>query len=99
MTISFVRRSNRDTLSMRTFEIPAMHGFLLADRTDAQTTLLREGREAAYFSSSDELIQKIAQYLGDVPSRDDIAQSGYKAITTGSHTYTDRLRSLLELSM
>src|SRR5262249_55230615 len=63
IVINLVRRANRDGHGPRTFEIPACGGFMLTDRTDEQRTFLEEDKEAVYFSSSEEMIDKVKYYL------------------------------------
>ena len=48
---------------MRTFEIPACFGFALSTKTKEQQDFFKEGAEADYFSTPEELKQKIDFYL------------------------------------
>lgn len=91
IALNLVRRANRDDHVMRTFEIPACGAFMLAERTDTHLALFEEGREAAYFDSAGELIDKIRYYLPRDSERARIAAACHRKVTAGGHTYADRL--------
>jgi spore maturation protein CgeB len=91
-----VRRANRDDHVMRTFEIPACGAFMLTERTDTHLELFEEDREAAYFSSADELVSKVLYYLRHDSERMRISEAGYKKLSNGRHTYGDRLAQIIE---
>jgi spore maturation protein CgeB len=78
ISLGFVSSSNRDEYTMRTFEIPACRGFLLAERTPAHEGLFREGREAEFFGSTEECADKIRFYLKAETARRRIAEAGYR---------------------
>lgn len=94
--LCLVRRANRDGHAMRSFEIPACGAFMLAERTEEHLAVFREDKEAAFFSSSEELLEKIRYYLAHDEIRRRIGQAGYVRVTTGGHTYRDRLREIVE---
>lgn len=97
LALCLVRHANRDGHVMRTFEIPACGTFMLAERTDEHLELFREGQEIACFTSVEEMVDKIRYYLTHADRRLSVAQAGYQKVTTGRHTYRDRLSELLEL--
>jgi spore maturation protein CgeB len=82
---------------MRTFEAPACGAFLLNERTPEHLKLLEENRDAAYFSSEAELVEKVRYYLFTESEREGIRRSGYKTITSGGNTYKDRLKQIVKL--
>lgn len=86
----------RDRHVMRTFEIPACGAFMLAERTDEHLELFEENREAAYFGSVEELLDKVRYYLSHEDERQRIAKAGYRRVTAGRHTYLDRLKEILD---
>jgi spore maturation protein CgeB len=96
VNIAFVAKSNRDEHTMRTFEIPACGGFMLAERTGAHVDLLREDEEAAFFGSVEELVEKAVRYLGDPDARRRIAKAGRLRIT-GRERYEDRAGVVVDI--
>ena len=78
ISLGFVSSSNRDEYTMRTFEIPACKGFFLAERTPTHQELFVEGKEAEFFSSTEECADKIKFYLKSDGARDSIAEAGYQ---------------------
>ncbi len=93
--LCLVRRANRDGHVMRSFEIPACGGFMLAERTADHLELFREDREAAFFGSPAELVEKVRYYLAHDAERRAIADAGMERVRTDHHTYTDRLHEML----
>jgi hypothetical protein len=93
--LGLVRRANRDGHAMRSFEIPACGAFFLAEKTDEHQEMFIEDKEAAFFSSIEELLDKVRFYLKHDALRDSIREAGYRRITAGRNTYTDRLNTLI----
>ena len=98
VAVGLVRRANRDGNVMRTFEIPACGAFLLAERTDEHLELFEEGKEMVCFSSPEEMVDKIRYYLKHNEERQRITEAGYRRVTTGKHTYHDRLVKILKMT-
>ena len=65
-----------DQFTTRTFEVPAAGAMLLAERTEAHQELFVEGVEAEYFSTIDEMKEKLKFYLSDESARLKIAEAG-----------------------
>jgi len=96
IAVNLVRRANRDDHVMRTFEIPACGGFMLTERSATHEELFHEDREAAFFTSPDELVAKVRSYLPRDEERAMIAAAGHRKIVQGRHTYRDRLPEIVE---
>ena len=92
-----VRRANRDSHVMRTFEVPACGAFMLAERTEEHAEFFEEGRDIACFGSSEELADKVAYYLRAEGERTRLARNGHERVVRGRHTYRDRLVQILDL--
>jgi spore maturation protein CgeB len=97
IAINLVRRANRDGHVMRTFEISACGAFMLADRTEEHLDMFEEDKEAIFFSSVDEAIEKIQYYLEHDAERICVAQNGYNKVVNGKNTYTDRLCEIIKM--
>jgi spore maturation protein CgeB len=98
IAVCLVRRANRDGHCMRTFEIPAMRGCMLAEDTGEHREIFgAEGRAVQYFRTIPELVEK-SRWLIDRPAeRQRLAQAGHQLITTAGHTYQDRLTAMVSL--
>ena len=83
---------------MRSFEIPACGAFMCAERTEEHEELFRDRTEAIFFSDPDELRSQITHYLDDEDARTRIAAAGFRAVTQGKHTYSDRIVEMVALS-
>jgi spore maturation protein CgeB len=85
-----------ETTTTRTFEIPASGTFLLAERTDDHAALFKEGSEAEFFDSDEELRDKLSFYLREDDVRNSIARAGLsRCIKSGYHVKA-QLQKVLE---
>lgn len=91
INLCFLRKMNRDRHTSRTFEIPACAAFMLAERTDEHLTLFEDGKEAVFFSSTKELIEKAQYYLGREIERVHIARAARERCVTSGYSFHDRL--------
>jgi spore maturation protein CgeB len=96
IALCLVRRANRDGHVMRSLEIPAMGGCMLAESTAEHRDLFGdEGQAVLYFHNIPELIQKTRWLLDHPEERQRLREAVHRLITTSRHTYRDRLRSML----
>lgn len=94
--LGFLRTVCPDQHTTRTFEIPACGSLLLADRTAEHQEFFCEGKEAEFFGSGDELLDKIRFYGGNEPARARVAQAGRNRCIEGKYAYVHRLKTALE---
>ncbi len=73
INLCFLRHANRDLQTCRSIEIPACGGFMVHERNDEITTLLREDAEAVYFGSDSELVEKCDYWLKRPVERADVS--------------------------
>lgn len=97
ISLGFVSSSNRDEYTMRSFEIPAVGGFFLGERTPAHLQLYQEGKEAEFFDSTDECAEKINFYLRNEPARRSIAHAGYERCLDSDYSLRSRMREAIRL--
>jgi spore maturation protein CgeB len=93
--LGFLRQVWPDQHTTRTFEIPACGSLLLADRTAEHQSFFDESREAEFFASSEELVDKVAFYTSHEAARQRIADAGLKRCRDGQYAYVHRLRAAL----
>lgn len=97
INLNFVRKQNGSAHNMRTFEIPACSGFMLSIRTPEQQKFFKEGKEAEYFDSPEELKKKIDYYLNHPEERVKIAEAGLKRASSYEYSYKARAEKILEV--
>jgi len=96
VALCFFSRLNRDTYTRRCFEIPATGTMMLSEYSDDLASLFTEGREADYFRSREELLAKLALYIGDDARRHSVAAAGMARVNAAGHDIRSRLRELLD---
>ena len=96
INLCFLRKCNRDLQTTRTMEIPACRAFMLAERTEEHQRLFAEGKEAEYFASDHELLEKVRFYLAHEEKRLRIARGGYEKCLRGGYSYQERLTRVLD---
>jgi spore maturation protein CgeB len=96
INLAFLCKINRDLQTTRSAEIPACRAFMLAERTDEHARLYREGREAEFFGSFDELLAKCRHYLAHDDERRNVAVAGYRRCVLGGYSNAARLARVLE---
>jgi spore maturation protein CgeB len=94
--LGLLRSVCQDQHTTRTFEIPACGSMLLADRTDEHGDLFEEGREAEFFASTEELIDKARFYCSDESARLRLAWAGFQRCIKSKYAYVYRLESVLD---
>ena len=94
--IGFLRKTCPDQHTTRTFEIPACGSLLLADRTEEHQEFFEEGKEAEFFASSEELLEKTKFYCSNESARKRIAEGGCKRCREGKYSYRHRLSTALD---
>lgn len=95
IALGFLRELNPDQHTTRTFEIPAIGGFMLADRTEDHCEFFEEGKEAEYFSSDEEYREKVGFYLANESARARVAAAGHQRCMTSGYSYDDRIRTVM----
>ena len=76
INLSFLTRSNEDEYTQKTFEIAGCGEFMIVERSEGHTSRFKEDEECVFFSTPEELIEKIKRYLPDEEARTRIGNAG-----------------------
>jgi spore maturation protein CgeB len=95
VNLAFLRQENRDLQTTRSMEIPACGGFMLGERTREHQRLFKEGVEAEFFASPEELLKKIHYYLAHEDQRQNIALAGRRRCLESGYSNLERLKGIL----
>jgi spore maturation protein CgeB len=93
--LGLLRKVWPDQHTTRTFEIPACGSMLLADRTGEHRELFDEGKEAEFFASTEELVDKAKFYCGDESARLRVAGAGFARCAKSKYAYINRVAAVL----
>lgn len=94
--LAFLSKLNRDTYTRRCFEIPACGRLMLAERTEDLQRLFREDEEACFFSSNEELVEKVRWLLANPEIRERIAAAGLQRVWADGHDVASRAKQFLQ---
>ena len=95
ISLCFLRKMNFDQQTTRTVEIPACGGFMMAERTNEHLAMFDENKEAVYFSSNEELLEKCKYYLEHDKERLSIANAGYYKCIENNYSNEGMIRNVL----
>jgi len=96
VSLCFLRKANRDLHTSRSIEIPACGGFMIAERTDEHKSLFEEDKEAVYFDSKEELLEKVKYYFEHEEKRQKIAQAGFERTRKSDYSYDNMVCRILD---
>jgi spore maturation protein CgeB len=96
IALHFLRHANRDEQDSRTFEIPACRVFMLAESSELHLSLFRNGEEAVFFESKEELLKQVRYYMQHEEERSAIAARGYERSVQSGYDHTSRLSQVIE---
>jgi spore maturation protein CgeB len=96
VNLCLVRRANRDGHVMRSFEIAAIGGCMLAEDTEEHRTIFGgDGDSVHYFRTPKQASALARLLIADPAERARLAASVRDRVGRGSHTYRDRLCTIL----
>lgn len=97
IALCFLRKINRDRITQRSMEIPAMQRPMVAERTDEHDAHFCHGTEYLGFRNDDELIHNVRLLLNDDQARRRLALRGRERCLTSGYSTIDRARQMIGL--
>lgn len=99
IALNFLRKFNDDVTNTRSFVIPASGAFMLSERSNAHKKYFIEGKEAEFFSTQEELLEKVQYYLTNDEEREKIASNGLRRAQTSGYDYHSQLQKMIDIVM
>ena len=86
--------SSGDLITSRTFNIPACGAFLLHERNPESVLYFEEDKEAAFFETPDELVDRVRFYLEHPARRTEVARAGRERCLKSGYSIDDRMKKV-----
>lgn len=97
IALVFLSTRHSDTYTRRCFEIPAAGTFMLSQFTDDMASLYEPDKEAVYFHTPEELLEKVQYYLAHEDEREQIARAGHERLLRDGHEVGDRVEEIMDV--
>jgi spore maturation protein CgeB len=94
--LGLLNHEAKDEITTRSFEIPGCGGFLLAERTKQHLEVFKENIDAAYFSSKEELVEKVKYYLENKDERMVIKNNGHSIVKKGMYSWPSLMSDVIK---
>jgi spore maturation protein CgeB len=95
LSLCFLRKMNQDTVTQRSFEIPAMARPMAAERTTEHDAAFSDGFEYLGFSSYGELAATVGQMMSDEPRRRALGRAARERCLRSGYSTLDRAREMV----
>lgn len=97
ISLCFLRKINHDLQTTRSIEIPACGSLLMAERTNEHLALFEEDKEAIFFSSKEELLEKCRFYLENDDKRRAVAEAGHNRCKKSGYSNYETIKRALAI--
>jgi len=95
VALNILRSQNKNSHNMRTFEIPAIGGLMLTNRTEEQNFFFKENEACYMYEDNLELIDKIKYAIEHEKEALEIRKKG--KVLSKNHTYNKRAEEVLSV--
>jgi spore maturation protein CgeB len=69
---------------------------MLAESSDLHRSLFEDGKEAVFFQSKEEMLEKLKYYLAHDKEREKIADAGFERGLKSGYDHTSRLKMVID---
>jgi len=97
IALAFYSKLNRDVYTIRSFEIPPLETVMLSEYTREMEELFIPNKEAVYFSTNEELLEKVQILLNNEELRISIAKNGKKCSYEKKFDVESRVKELIKM--
>tara|TARA_E500000331_G_scaffold352789_1_gene402129 strand:- start:1335 stop:1757 length:423 start_codon:yes stop_codon:yes gene_type:complete len=80
IAIALYSDDNKDSITARSLEIPAIGTFLISKKTSSMVNIYKENKEVVFFNSPSECFKKCKFYLKNDKNREAIAKNAQKKV-------------------
>lgn len=87
INLNLLRKQNKNSINMRTFEIPAARGFMLHERSDEAQSFFTSNTEVVYFDDVVDLANKCEYYLKNEEERKGCVTNCNKKLKSVDYSY------------
>jgi spore maturation protein CgeB len=98
INLHFLRKANRDQQTTRSIEIPACGKLMIAERTHEHQALFEEDKEAIFFDSDEELIDKVKYFCQHPEEAQIIGLAGRERCIKSEYSNHHRMGHMLSKS-
>jgi len=90
-----LNHDNRDEYTSRSIEIPSLGSMLVAERTKSHENLFADGIEAAFFSTKEELLYIVSNYLNNKDKCLQITANGQRRVLRSGYILDSLMSDVL----
>jgi len=94
--LCFFSKINNDPWTERALEIVAVGGVLVCERTEEAQSYFKNGEEAYFFSSIEELLEIVGELRNNPAGREKVRLAGHKRLLAGKNTVLDRATQIVK---
>ena len=94
VSLNILRKQNKDSHNMKTFEIPSMGGLMITNRTVEQNLYFPENKASLMYGNVRELKLKIRKINNSYKENNKIQKRSYEIVK--KHSYIERVKYLLK---
>ena len=81
IAIALYSEGNKDNITARSMEIPAIGTLMLSKKTLTMSKLFKENKEVVFFNTPEECYKKCIYYINNSKKREIVAKNGYNKVT------------------
>jgi len=96
INLNFLTEENFDLYNQRNFEIPSQYAFQLSERSVYLEEIFKENFNIAFYSSEDELNDKLRYFSKDTKSRDKIIKNSWNLINSDIYSLDYQIKLIVQ---